>query len=155
MGRGSHEKLGRLARRLPAVMALTLLASCTTLYDYHGYVPSDTLLDEVIVGIDTRDTVADLIGPPSSSGVLTESGYYYVSQRFSTRAWREPELIEREVVAISFDDRGTVTNIERFGLQDGNVVALSRRVTSTNVEGLNFIQQLFGNIGSLDIGSNL
>ncbi|RYH12128.1 outer membrane protein assembly factor BamE [Tropicimonas sp. IMCC6043] len=155
MGRGTREKLGRVGRRLPAVLALLLLSACTTLYNHHGYVPTDELLSNVVVGKDTRETVYDLIGPPSSSGVLRDSGYYYVSQRFSTSAWRAPEEIERQVVAISFDEGGVVTNVERFGLQDGNVVALSRRVTASNIEGLNFLQQLFGNIGSLDIGSNL
>ncbi|MBC7156656.1 MAG: outer membrane protein assembly factor BamE, partial [Rhodobacteraceae bacterium] len=39
--------------------------------------------------------------------------------------------------------------VERFGLRDGEVVALSRRVTETNVRGVTFIRQLIGNIGNL------
>ncbi|WP_244520592.1 outer membrane protein assembly factor BamE [Aliiruegeria lutimaris] len=142
-------------RALCVGLGLLAISACEPLYDYHGYVPSDDQLAEIIVGKDTRESVTQLIGSPGSSGVLKDSGYYYMSMRKSSYLYRAPEVIEREVVAISFDDKGVVTNIERFGLQDGNVVALSRRVTASNIEGLSFLQQLFGNIGSLDIGSNI
>lgn len=155
MGRKSHGNLGRVTRGLCLALAVGALIGCTALVDHHGYAPTDEQLSEIVVGKDTRDSVAELIGTPSSSGVLKDSGYYYVSQEIRTFAYQAPEVVDRQVVAISFDQRGVVTNVERFGLQHGNVVALSRRVTSTNVEGLNFLQQLFGNVGSLDIGSNL
>ncbi len=155
MGRVWHGYLGRSVRGGCLGAGLALAGACTPLYDHHGYTPTDAELAEIVVGVDTRDTVADAVGAPSSSGVLRDSGYYYVSQRIRSYVWHAPEVIEREVVAISFNSNGVVTNIERFGLQDGNVVALSRRVTASNVEGLNFLQQLFGNVGSLDIGSNI
>ena len=53
------------------------------------------------------------------------------------------------MVAISFSEAGNVTNIERFGLERGRVVALSRRVTESNIKGIGFLRQLFGSIGRL------
>ena len=53
------------------------------------------------------------------------------------------------MVAITFDDQGVVTNVERFGLEKGQVVALSRRVTKDNVASAGFLRQLFGNIGGI------
>ena len=55
-----------------------------------------------------------------------------IGQSYSACAFVNP----REIVAITFDDSGVVRNIERFGLEDGNVVALSRRVTDSNVQGV-------------------
>ena len=55
-------------------------------------------------------------------------------------------------MAISFDGRGRVENIERFGLENGNVVVLSRRVTESNIKGVSFLRQLFRNIGNIDPG---
>ena len=155
MGRQSHGILGRTSRGLCLALGLAVIAACAPIEDHHGYAPTDEQLSAIVVGKDTRESVAAAIGTPSSSGMLKESGYYYVSQQIETFAFRAPKVVEREVVAVSFDQNGVVSNIERFGLKDGNIVALSRRVTSTNVEGLNFLQQLFGNVGSLDIGSNL
>lgn len=135
--------------------ALAGLMACTPQFRNHGYAPSDEDLSEIIVGVDTKDTVADVIGAPSSSGVLRESGYYYVSQRIRTFAYQEPRIIDRQVVAISFDKSGVVQNIERFTLEDGNVVALSRRVTTSNVQGISFLRQLLGNLGRFSPSADL
>lgn len=135
-----------------AVLALCALAACTTLYRNHGYAPSDTDLAQITVGRDTRDTVAQSIGAPGTSGLLADSGWYYVQSRWEHYAYRAPKEVDREVVAISFTDAGVVSNVERFGLERGRVVALSRRVTESNTQGIGFLRQLFGNIGRLDPG---
>ena len=60
--------------------------------------------------------------------------------------------IERQVVAISFSSNGVVQNIERFGLERGEVVQISRRVTSSSVKDKSFLRQLLGNIGRFSPG---
>ena len=51
------------------------------------------------------------------------------------------------MLAVSFDGNGTVTNIERFGLERGQVVTLSRRVTDSGVTNIGLLRQLMGNVG--------
>jgi outer membrane protein assembly factor BamE (lipoprotein component of BamABCDE complex) len=128
---------------------------CTTIYRNHGYAPTDTELAEVLVGVDTRGTVADIIGPPTAGGVTNGGGFFYVQSRFRLLGPLEPREIDREVVAITFDGEGFVENVERFGLENGNVVALSRRVTQDNVRDTTFIRQLFGSIGNFNAGDFL
>ncbi|MGR3290606.1 MAG: outer membrane protein assembly factor BamE [Paracoccaceae bacterium] len=136
------------------VIGATVLttSACATQYRNHGYVPSDVDLANVIVGADTRDTVATVIGRPSAAGMLDTSAWYYVESRFRHFAYRAPQEIEREVVAISFDTQGRVANIERFGLQDGQVITLSRRVTNTTAAKIPFLRRLLGNIGQAGAG---
>jgi hypothetical protein len=43
-----------------------------------------------------------------------------------------------------------VQNIERFGLEDGQVVPLARRITRSGDGDISFIRKLFGNIGALN-----
>ncbi len=143
---------GRILRRGVAVVALVALTACTTQYRNHGYAPTDAQLAEVLVGVDTRDTVADVVGPPTASGVLNEGGFFYVQSRFRLFGPLEPREVEREVVAIRFDSNDVVSNVERFGLENGRVVALSRRVTQDNVRDTTFIRQLLGSIGRFDAG---
>lgn len=142
----------QVARNLWLVLALGALAACQPIYRSHGYVPSDSDLAMLVVGQDTRDTVGDFVGRPSSAGVLEDGGWYYVGSRWREVGWKKPEEISREVVAISFDEGGVVQNIERFGLQDGRVVTLSRRVTDSNIKGVTFLGQLLGSIGNVDAG---
>ncbi|WP_343082047.1 outer membrane protein assembly factor BamE [Ostreiculturibacter nitratireducens] len=142
--------------RLGAIaLLLGLLAACSATYRNHGYVPLDDDLALVVVGEDNRESVAQKVGRPSSAGVLNTSGWYYVGSRWKHSGWRPPEEITREVVAISFDEEGVVENVERFGLEAGQVVVLSRRVTDSNVKGVSFIRQLLGNIGNFTAGQFL
>ena len=64
-------------------------------------------------------------------------------------------MIEREIVAISFDERGVVENIRELSLEDGQIVRLSRRVTETNIQEVTFLRQLLGNFGRINIGDAL
>ncbi len=138
-------------RWLWALLVLSL-AACMPLYQNHGYVPTDQELAAIEVGIDTRDTVTSTIGRPSVLGLLNDVGWYYVQSRYKTLGGRAPLEIDRQVVAITFTEDGIVQNIERFGLEKGQIVQLSRRVTVTNVKSQSVLRQLFGNIGSLSTG---
>lgn len=139
------------------MVSLMLLSACgaTKLQDSHGYVPEDALLDEVRLGNDTKETVSRLLGRPSAQGIIDDRGWYYVKSDYERFLWREPVEVDREVVAVSFDDQGVVENVERFGLEEGRVVALNRRVTTSNTQGIGFLRQLFSNLGTLDPGSFL
>ena len=133
-----------------ALLCFFAVASCSAIYRNHGYVPSEEDLAELVVGVDSRATVDDVIGPPSVSGVLSGGDYYYIRSRIRTYGMFRPEVVERQVLAISFDQGDTVANIERFSLADGNIVPLSRRVTDSSVVSNGFLRQLLGNIGNID-----
>ncbi len=137
-------------RALIGVLLALSISACTATYRNHGYVPSEDDLAGLIAGVDTRSTVDDVIGAPSSSGVLTGGDYYYVRSRFRHFGAYRPEVIERQVVAVSFDESDTIANIERFSLADGRIVPLSRRVTDSSVVGNGFLRQMLGNIGNID-----
>ncbi len=149
MTKTAGTRVGKL-RPLMLGLVLVAVAGCSSIYRNHGYVPSDSELENVVVGVDTRDSVAETLGAPSSSGVLNESGYYYVSTKMRHFGIRQPEVVERQLVAVTFDQRGVVRNIERYGLEDGRTVRLSRRVTESSVSSQTFIRQLLGNLGRIN-----
>ncbi len=142
---------GRLHRKMLAVAMLVMgfAVACSPIYRNHGYVPTDDMLALIEVGTDTRDTVAEKVGRPSTSGLLNDVGWFYVQSRWREGGVRAPLEQDRQVVAISFGEAGTVSNVERFGLDRGRVVPLSRRVTDSNVEGVGFVRQLLGSIGKI------
>lgn len=135
-------------------LAVPLLAGagCTRMFRNHGYVPTDDDLAMVVVGQTNQAEVETLIGRPGSQGVLTGSGWYYVGSRWEHYGMNPPKEIDRQVVAISFDEAGTVTNVERFGLERGRIVVLSQRVTDSGVSGASVLRQLFANVGKFNPG---
>jgi outer membrane protein assembly factor BamE (lipoprotein component of BamABCDE complex) len=70
-------------------------------------------------------------------------------------AYRPAEVTERQVLAISFDGRGRVANIEEFGLEDGRMVQLSRRVTTSSVRDIGFLRQILSNFGRINVAEAL
>ncbi|NBE08511.1 outer membrane protein assembly factor BamE [Rhodobacter sp. CCP-1] len=138
--------------RLGLIGAVLFIAACSTIYRNHGYVPSEDELALIEVGVDTRESVNEKIGRPSASGLLNDTGWFYVQSRWAYRGALEPREIDRQVVSITFSEGGIVQNVERFGLERGKVVPLSRRVTESNVQGLSVIQQLLGSFGRVAPG---
>ena len=143
---------GARARAFIAILALAGAAACSAQYRTHGWVPPAEELQQIVPGIDTKATVEDLIGVPTVSGVLDDSGFYYVESEVRAFAWQRPEVVDRRILAVTFDGSGIVEDIAEYGLEDGRVITLTRRVTTTPDSNIGFIRRLFGNIGGINAG---
>lgn len=150
-GRGAARALRGL---MVCILALTITA-CARLERNHGYVPTDEDLAQLEVGKDTRETVAPKVGRPSASGLLNDTGWYYVQSRWEQTGVKPPQEVERQVVALTFSDKGVLQNVERFGLERGQIVPISRRVTESSVRGMGVLQQIFANFGRFNAGQFL
>lgn len=135
--------------------ALMLAGACVPVERFHGYVPDDDDLAVIEIGQTSEAEVATLLGRPSTQGLLTGSNWFYVGSTFRHYGAMKPRETDREVVALSFDSRGAVSNVERFGLEEGRIVVLSRRVTDSGVSGMSALRQLLGNIGQITAGQIL
>lgn len=129
------------------------VAGCTATNRKHGWVPSDELLSEVVVGVDTRESVSETLGEPTAAGVVRDGGYYYISSVVREIGARAPKVVSRDLVAVTFDTRDVVSGVEHYALADGRVVPLERRVTSSTLEDKTFLRQLLGNLGNFDPSS--
>ena len=148
----------KISRRRIVALALAAplaLSACTATYRNHGYIPPEEDLAQIVVGKTTQGELEGLIGKPSAQGLLAGSGWYYVGSRWQFYGPREPREIQRQVVAVSFNEAGTVTNVERFGQERGRVVVLSQRVTDSGVTSLGLVRQLLGNVGRVSAGQLL
>ncbi len=131
------------------VSAVLTLASCSPQVRTHGYVPTEAQLQDILPGVDSRASVEEKIGVPTTSGFADEGAFYYIQSTMSSFAWRAPQVMERTVIEIVFDDDDVVANISVYGLEDGRIIRLSRRVTRSGDGNIGFIRQLFGNIGGI------
>lgn len=134
-----------------AVLLAFGLTACSATYTNHGYTPPAEDLANILPGLDTRESVEETIGQPSAAGLMEENIWFYVASRQRHFTYHAAEVVEREIVAISFDDRGVVENIREMGLEDGQIVHFSRRVTETNIQEVTFLRQLARNFGRIDV----
>ncbi len=147
--------LGATLRRVVLLAAMGAVLGCTTLTRKHGFVPLPEDLEQMTVGVTTREETIALVGPPTTAGAVNGNTLYYVESERERFGPFEPEVVKREVLAVRFSSADVLTNIERFGLEDGRVVVLSRRITDDGIADVTFIGQLLGAIGNIDAGALL
>ena len=71
---GVARHAARAIRSVVFGLALLSLAACVERIRAHGYVPDEEQLSQITVGVDTRDTVSDVLGAPSTSGLIGNFG---------------------------------------------------------------------------------
>jgi outer membrane protein assembly factor BamE (lipoprotein component of BamABCDE complex) len=90
------------SRKQCLILALVAsVAACSPVYRNHGYVPTEQDLALIEVGTDTRETVGQKIGRPSTQGLLNDVGWFYVQSRYKHFGPRAPKEIERQVLAVT------------------------------------------------------
>lgn len=136
-------------RPAAAAAAALMLAACEPVVEVHGYAPSPAQLEQVRPGQDDANAVASKIGRPSTAGVIRDDAWYYVASRVETMAYNAPEVTDRRVVAVRFDDERVVESVDAYGLKDGRVINLVTRTTPTFGRELTVLQQIFGNLGNV------
>lgn len=132
-----------------AMLLAMVAAGCAPIVENHGYAPNEDQLAQIQPGADSVDTVSAKIGRPSTGGLVRSRSWYYVASRFETVTYHAPELVDRRVVAITFDEQGVVQTVDRYGLEDGRIINLVTRTTPTYGRTLGVLEQLFGNLGNV------
>jgi outer membrane protein assembly factor BamE (lipoprotein component of BamABCDE complex) len=139
----------RIAGLILATMLAGGLSGCSPVVKNHGYAPDDELLAEIAAGQDTRGSVRRKIGRPSSTGVFTETGWYYISTTIEEYMYNAPKVSDRRVVSVQFDANDVVAAVNVYGVEDGRIINLQTRTTPTYGRELTILQQLLGNLGTL------
>ena len=139
------------------VLLCIFTTSCWSLVspivENRGYVFDDELLNKVVLEQSIASDVIDLLGSPSTTSSIDASTWYYIYSKAETTAFYHPEITDRRVLAISFNNENKVNNLKYYSLEDGKVISYVDRQTPTRGRELTVIQQLFGNLGRLGAGS--
>ena len=126
------------------ILITSFVLSCTTNIKNYGYIPSQSDLENLVIGSDTRQSVTKKLGLPATAGL--EGAYYYVKSTFNSPGFKAAKLVDRRVVVVSFDQRNKLKNIETFNVDNGSFVRLDYRVTETGLDNTNILQQIIGSI---------
>jgi outer membrane protein assembly factor BamE (lipoprotein component of BamABCDE complex) len=137
----------RRARLWVGWLATFALIACVPQVSNHGYRLDEAALAQVESGRTSREQVLQLLGSPSSVTTFDGSVWYYVGQRTERLSFYQEEVVNQDVVAIVFDDLGTVNRIDRHGLDRAQEVSLVDRETPTAGSELTVLEQFIGNIG--------
>ena len=133
---------------LIAAAGLAALASgCGPRIDNRGHDLDPDRIAKIAPGKLNRDDVREVLGSPSSIGILEKESWYYLSQRTETVAFFAPKVKERRILVVRFDDKGVVSDVRVLGAEDGRIVEINGRETPTSGNEYTIFEQLFGNLG--------
>ena len=143
------------SRTAVAILATALLAStagalssCAPITSYSGFQAIESDPKDVKVGVDTKSTVRGRLGSPSATSTFDPNVWFYMNQLKARVAFRRPEVISRNVTAITFNKESElVESVNVYTLKDGKVIAFNGRETPTRGRELTIMEQLLGNVG--------
>ena len=115
--------------------------------DTRGNLADPEVVSQITPGESTRGTVEDLLGSPTTVATFNDRTWYYIGRKTERFAFFKPEILEQQVVAIHFDEAGTVENVKIYGPDDAREVEVVDRTTPTAGQELTVLQELFGNLG--------
>lgn len=129
--------------------ALAGTSACTRIMNNQGYVADQELVASVQPGIDNRQSVERSLGRPTATSQWDNDVWYYISRNTRQLAFARPVARDQSVLIVRFGPDGTVTAVEKRGMEQ--VVALSPHSDKTPTAGreATFLEDLFGNIGTV------
>ncbi len=136
-----------------ALLALPVLPGCTPTVETHGHSLDDAQIAKIKPGSSSRQEVLQLMGSPSSLSTFDDKAWYYVSQRTEKTSFYQQDVVDQEVVSVTFDEAGRVAGIDRHGLDQVAAIDPVDRVTPTAGSSPSIFKQLIGNIGRFSTGN--
>lgn len=139
-------------RKMVLTLAALLVIGCTPVTNTRGYLPDPDAEAAIGVGKDTKTSVQQRLGFPSTEATFSADAWYYISSIEKEIAFFRPTVQSRAILAVYFDKDGKVTDIKHFTLRDGHIVAFETRETPTKGKELTFLQQLFNATPGVPMG---
>lgn len=132
---------------LLAGVASLALAACDLPVRVHGNLPNDDDIARLEPGQQGRTDVANLLGTPSALSTFKDDTWYYVGVQQTKFAFLAPNIQERNVLVLEFDDQDRLASKRLYTQADTREVDLVDRETPTEGRSLSILQQLLGNLG--------
>ncbi len=134
--------------------AIFILSACSTMKETRGYIPDEKLVTAIRVEIDNKESVEGLLGNPTMKPTFDDSNWYYYSKKTERWAFFKEKVSHMDILAISFDDENYVSDIRHYTVADNKIIDPVSKKTITHGKDVNFLAELFGNIGRFGSASN-
>lgn len=119
----------------------------------NGYMAKFARFDKVVEGESSKNEVLNLLGSPSSKSTYGDETWYYISTHHADGAFVKRDLVDQQIVAVTFDKNDVVTHVGLSDRDDSRAVVFVDEKTPTEGRSVTVIQQLLGNLGKFNPAS--
>lgn len=134
-------------RKMFFLLAVIMSTGCASdlFLNHNGNIPDQSRIAQIQTG-QTREQVLDILGGPSLVTGLSDDHWIYMSSTVEQIAFLKPKEIDRQILAITFND-DKVSKIETRTLEDGNNIAIDQDETKMTDRNEGFFRKYFGGVG--------
>lgn len=136
--------------KVVVVCSAVALSACVPMNRNHGYVPFQEEIAALVPGVDTKSSVLEAIGSPTTTDGTQAESFYYVQRKLKYYGISAPRETERSILVLQFDRNDVLSNVQQYSKQDGRIVALNSDYTELAGENMPLLRRLFGSIGGMD-----
>ncbi len=137
---------------LISVVTALGITACADTVTKHGHHFRETDLQQITPGM-SQDQVRFTLGTPTTTSVFGGGqALYYISSTEAEKSFLSPRETDRQVVAVYFNQAGSVENVANYGMKDGKVFDfISRTTPAPGARDDGLLKQLFRNLGSRQV----
>lgn len=124
------------------------LSSCLQ-KSHSGYSFESIDFNRAAVNRSTKRDVFAIMGSPSFISNIGNEVWVYHSEKHTNRAFFKKNITESKTVAFAFNNRGILTNVKSYDLQDRKNIKIEQDYTKVKGKEVSGIKQILGNIGRM------
>ena len=147
--RTGPRRRARISSAVAIVAGSLILSACggnNVIRQGHQFQDED--LSQVREGM-SKEQVSLALGTPDTKSTVGGGTFYYVSTTaVQPMPFLSPEVTDRRIVAVYFNNKDHVEKIANYGLKDGKVFDFIKRETPVYTRDQGMLKELFRNIGA-------
>lgn len=136
----------KLGHFLFPLATLALLAACSPRVDYRGKAPEVKDLTKIQPRVHTTHDVLATIGSPTFESTYGPKTWFYVHKKTETTSFFKPDIIDKNTIAITFDDKDVVAKMEDMDPEMQDIDPLTHTTPTVGADRT-MLQQVFSNFG--------
>ncbi len=138
----------RVALASLSAALLVTLSACGEQIIKHGHQFRETDLQSIQPGM-SEEQVRTTLGSPATTAIVGGgNAFYYISSTMSQTSFMLPDEKDRQVVAVYFNEGGSVDQVANYGLKDGKVFDfISRKTAAPGAKDEGILKSMFRNLG--------
>ncbi len=131
-------------------LVLIAISACSKDIENRGYVVKFSDFSKIKPGVTTKEQVLKDYGTPTTTSIFGQETWYYIGKEQTKETFFDPKVKTYDGYAISFNDKGIVSDVKVKGKSDLKKVDVEDDHTETAGNHITIWQQLFGNLGKFN-----
>ncbi len=141
-------------KTITTLLAIIFLTSCSQV-EKRGYSFELSDYQNLREGMSDKNNTLDAMGYPTISSVSNDGEFWiYYSEDVKKLLFFKPEILDRKIITIAFDNKQNIKKINSYSLKDQNSITFNSDYTEVENTKVSWWKEIFGNIGQVRANSN-